>query len=99
MHAAGNDRPGGLSIPRLEAKAAKVRRGVSRQALGGGLLFVEPPPARVKGLIHAVPEGADTTLCGINAATWRIVPGISWTTRLKHGCPRCGALTPRHTSG
>jgi hypothetical protein len=99
MHAADSHRSPGLPTPRLAAKAAKIRRGRSRQTLGGGFLFVQPPPARVKGLIHAVPQGADTTLCGIDASTWRIVPGIGWTTRLDNGCPECVALTPRYESG
>jgi hypothetical protein len=99
MNVASNVAFDGRPTPRLVAKATRVRRGVSRQALGIGFMFVEPPPARVQGLIHAVPENADATLCGIDAAAWKVVPGVGWTTGLTNGCPQCLALTPRYPNG
>lgn len=74
----------------LIVMAAKVRaRAFSRASFGGGLLFAPPPPPRIKGHLHAVPEGTHHTLCGLDTSRWQIAPHYRWTVGLENACPEC----------
>jgi hypothetical protein len=86
---------------RLLAKAAGIRIRSSRVGLGGGLLFLpnEQPNIRISGNIHAVPDDAAQTLCGLDASHWRPVPGVAWHIGLTQGCSECEAVTRRLSPG